>query len=89
MFGIGIVHGLASNDELLLLLTASLGLSTALEMVGGVMLFTLGVVLGMLAFSSLFVLPFLKLHAGRVTMPINATAGIVSIGYGAKMLLGI
>lgn len=89
MFGIGLVHGLASNDELLLLLTASLGLSTAFEMAGGVILFSLGVVLGMLAFSALFILPLLRAHSTRLPMLINAIVGIVSIGYGTKMLVGI
>src|SRR3989344_2230524 len=62
IFGIGIIHGLASNDELLILLTASLGASSLLEMVTGVAVFSLGVVIGMAVFSLIFTLPFLKIR---------------------------
>ena len=39
--GIGIIHGLASNDELLLLLTLSLGLASFLDIFVGLVIFTI------------------------------------------------
>lgn len=89
MFGIGIIHGLASNDELLLLLTASLGLSTLAEMIFGVAIFSLGVVIGMVAFSLLFTWPLLKAQSARLSQAINLTVGCISVIYGAMMLFGL
>ncbi len=89
MFGIGIVHGLASNDELLLLLTASLGLSTLADMVFGVAIFSFGVVLGMVAFSILFTYPLLKMPRQRLVSAVNLTVGCISVAYGAMMLFGV
>ena len=89
MFGIGVMHGLASNDELLLLLTASLGLSTLGEMIFGVAIFSLGVVIGMVAFSLLFTWSLLKVESARLSQAINLTAGCISVIYGATMLFGL
>ncbi len=89
MFGIGIIHGLASNDELLLLLTVSLGLSTLAEMVFGIAIFSFGVVLGMLAFSIFFTLPLMKMHSHRLMQAVNVSVGCVGIIYGGAMLLSI
>lgn len=88
MFGIGVVHGLASNDELLVLLTASLGLSSAADLLLGVWLFSLGVVAGMVAFGLLFTLPLVQLHGNRFAQAVNVAAGGVSLAYGAWMLAG-
>jgi high-affinity nickel permease len=88
MFGIGIVHGLASNDELLLLLTVSLGLATAAEMVAGVAIFSFGVALGMVAFSALFTLPIVKAKSVQFLRAINLFVGLLSVGYGLVMVLG-
>src|SRR3989338_1943743 len=54
MFGIGIVHGLASNDEILLLLTLSLGVTSLAGMLLGIAVFSLGVVIGMVLFALFF-----------------------------------
>ncbi|MCL6088589.1 MAG: hypothetical protein M1530_00290, partial [Candidatus Marsarchaeota archaeon] len=89
MFGIGIVHGLASNDELLLLLTASLGLSSLAEMIFGVAVFSAGVVIGMVAFSLLLAYPMLKMPRGRLVSAINLAVGCISVAFGAMMLFGI
>lgn len=89
MFGIGVMHGLASNDELLLLLTASLGLSTLAEMIFGVAIFSLGVVIGMVAFSLLFTYSLLKMESARLSQAINLTVGCISVVYGAMMLFGL
>jgi hypothetical protein len=89
MFGIGIIHGLASNDELLLLLTVSLGLSTLADMLFGVAIFSAGVVIGMLAFSLLFAYPVMKTESGRISQAINLTVGCISVVYGVMMLSGL
>lgn len=80
MFGIGIVHGLASNDELLLLLTVSLGAATAAEMLVGVGIFSLGVVVGMIAFAAAFTL--LRSRAAAFARALNFAVGASSIAYG-------
>ncbi len=88
MFGIGIVHGLASNDELLMLLTVSLGLSSLLEMVFGVFVFSVGVVVGMVAFGLLFTYPLIKMESARISQFVNLAVGTVSVVYGAILLAG-
>lgn len=89
MFGIGIIHGLASNDELLMLLTVSLGLSSLFDMVFGVAIFTLGVVIGMAAFSFALTYPLLKARSAQLSQAVNFTVGCASVIYGCMMLLGI
>jgi len=86
MFGVGIVHGLASNDELLLLLTISLGLSSLFDMVLGVAIFSLGVVIGMIAFGLFITYPILKIKSETIVRMVNGTVGVVSVVYGAMML---
>ncbi|MEK6954300.1 MAG: sulfite exporter TauE/SafE family protein [Candidatus Micrarchaeota archaeon] len=89
IFGIGILHGLASNDELLILLTASLGVSSLFEMISGVAVFSLGVVLGMVAFSLIFTLPFLRIRGEALRRAVIGGVGGISILYGAMLLLGV
>ena len=86
LFGIGIVHGLASNDELLLLFTLSLGISTLLGILGGVAIFSLGVVLGMLIFGAVVTFPLLKLRAVEIKDYVSFIAGALSIVYGVYLL---
>lgn len=89
MFGVGIIHGLASNDELLLLLTVSLGLSSLFDMILGVAVFSLGVVIGMIVFGIILTYPILKIRSEQLVKIVNGTVGVVSIGYGALMIVGI
>jgi high-affinity nickel permease len=85
MFGIGIVHGLASNDELILLFTASLGVASLLGLVSYVAVFSLGVVGGMVAFGCAISYPFLeRREAARKAVGL---LGGVSLLYGAVILL--
>ena len=44
--GIGFIHGIASNDELLLLFTLTFGANSLEEILFGVGIFTIGVVAG-------------------------------------------
>ncbi len=89
IFGIGIIHGLASNDELLLLFTASLGVTTLGGIILGTGIFSLGVVLGMVAFSLLFSYPVIRLRGDFFYRIISFAAGSAGIFYGVLMLLSV
>jgi len=89
MFGIGIIHGLASNDELLVLFTASLGITTIGGILLGVGIFSIGVVLGMVLFTSIFSIPLLKINSNNLYRFISFSIGSVSVGYGAFMALSL
>jgi len=89
MFGIGIVHGLASNDELLILLTASLGVTSLVGMLAGVAIFSIGVVGGMMLFAAIFSYPMLKIYSDRIYAAVSILVAVSSIVYGGMMLAGI
>lgn len=89
MFGIGIIHGLASNDELLVLMAASLGLATLAPILAGVAVFSLGVVLGMMLFALVFSYPLLKAKSDAAYRLLTIVTGTVSVAYGGLMLAGI
>ena len=89
MFGIGIVHGLASNDELMILFTASLGLATLSGILFGVAVFSLGVVLGMVVFALIFSYPLLRAKSDAIYKSVTVITGITSVAYGALMLAGV
>lgn len=86
--GVGIIHGLASNDELLLLMTLSLGLSSFFYIFIGLTIFTFGVVIGMIAYSSLLKIPFAKYGQERVMRVVNLTIAAVSLIYAYLILSG-
>mgnify|MGYP005848534403 CR=1 FL=1 len=88
MLGIGLVHGLASNDELLLLLTTSLSVRSFAGMLFGVIVFSIGVVVGMVAFSALFTYPLLRAHSEKITATVELLVGLASVAYGALVLMG-
>jgi ABC-type nickel/cobalt efflux system permease component RcnA len=88
MLGIGFLQGLASNDELLLLLVAFIGLTSVIEMAAGVVVFSLGVFLGMLAFSAFFSLIANDVRRLELAKGFNIAIGLISTGYGAFMMLG-
>ena len=87
MFGIGIIHGLASNDELLVLLTAILGLATLAQILAGVAIFSIGVIAGMVAFALLFSFPILKTKSELLYKIITLATGTASVLYGLRMTL--
>ncbi|MCH8905554.1 MAG: hypothetical protein IH840_00565 [Candidatus Heimdallarchaeota archaeon] len=86
--GIGLIHGLASNDELLLLLTLTLGLSNVSSVLLGVLVFTLGVVLGMIMYGTALKLPIQKFGRERVIRTINLTLAALTIMYAIYILVG-
>ena len=86
--GIGILHGLASNDELLLLLTLTLGFSSFLNIFFGLTIFTIGVVIGMIIFSTLIKLPFNSIAREKIIKWVNISIAILTLMYGIYSLLG-
>ena len=89
MFGIGIIHGLASNDELLILFTASLAVTSLGGLLVGLGLFSLGVVLGMIFFAVAFSFPLIKLNSDKIYKIISFGTGAAGIIYGTLMLFAI
>jgi ABC-type nickel/cobalt efflux system permease component RcnA len=87
MFGIGIIHGLASNDELIVLFTASLGVATLLGLISYVAIYSLGVTLGMVAFGYAMSYPLLKTRKEQVTGWAMLFFGAISILYGGLIIL--
>ncbi|HKW43825.1 MAG TPA: hypothetical protein VJP06_06520 [Thermoplasmata archaeon] len=88
MFGIGIVHGLASNDELLILFVASLSVTSLPGLLGGVAVFSLGVVIGMVVFGLGISYPVSRWGSARVRRVVNIGAAVLSISYAAYLFLG-
>ena len=88
MLGIGIIHGLASNDELLLLFTASLGVTTLGGIIAGVGIFSIGVVLGMITFAAFFSYPLIKTNSETIYRIIAGVTGAVSVVYGLVIVVG-
>jgi len=89
MFGIGVVHGLASNDELLILLVASFAIATIEGLVAGVVVFSFGVILGMILFGVGLNYPMLKWGDAKVRRVVSIVAAALSIAYGVLLLLGV
>jgi len=88
MFSIGVVHGLASNDELLVLFLASLSVTSLLGLLGGVGVFSVGVVLGMIVFGAGVSYPILRWGSTRVRRAVNVGAAVISIAYATYLFLG-
>ena len=89
MFGIGIVHGLASNDELLILFTVSLSVTSLVGLLLGVGVFSLGVVLGMIVYGIGITYPMVKFGKGKVRRFVNVGVAVLSIMYALLLLVGI
>ncbi len=89
LFGVGIVHGLASNDELIAIFVAGLGVGSLELLLGGVAVFTVGVVLGMTLFGVAITYPIFKHGMRKVHLAINMIAGSLSIVYGLMIIAGI
>lgn len=88
MAGIGVIHGLASNDELLVVLLVGLGASAWWQVLAAVGLFSLGVLVGMLVYAT-------GMHSlsRRVPVPwmgpaLNVLFSLLSLGYAIHLLMG-
>lgn len=89
LFGVGIIHGLASNDELLALFAAGLGIGSFWLLIAGLAVFTIGVMTGMMAFGIIITYPMLRHSADKIKLTINVVAGLLSIVYGLMILAGL
>jgi high-affinity nickel permease len=88
MFSVGIVQGIASNDELLFLLVGALGVATLGALLLGVAAFSLGVVAGMVLFAVGLNYPILRWGSQRVQRVVNITVAVLSIAYAALLFAG-
>lgn len=87
IFGIGMLHGLASNDELLILFTASLGITTIGGILLGIGLFSIGVFFGIAVFSFLFSYPLIRMNGQKIFKMATLATGASGIIYGIIMVL--
>jgi high-affinity nickel permease len=85
---IGILQGFASNDELLIILAFTLNLNNLLTVLVGIVLFSIGVTVGMIAWSSLINLPKIKGKQEKIIKWLNISIAIIAIVYGIYLLLG-
>lgn len=88
MFGIGVIHGLASNDELLVLLVAALSVATLGGLLLGVAVFSVGVILGMVLFGIGLSYPILRWGDAKVRRVTTVVTAILSIAYGILLFAG-
>jgi high-affinity nickel permease len=89
MFGIGIIHGLASNDELIILFTASLGVSSLFGLITYVAIYSVGVVAGMVVFGTIISYPLIKANTEQVTKKAMLFFGLISIVYGTFIVKAV
>lgn len=80
-FGVGIIHGLASNDELFIILVLGLGIGSITVLMSALLLFSLGVVLGMIVFS-LILIQTVSSVTKNMKLILNYVIGFSSIIYG-------
>lgn len=85
LFGIGIVHGLANNDELLLFLGVGIGLASLGGLLIGLLVFNVGMLLGVALVSVM--LSSLTKWGKRIQPFLVGGSGILSVAYGIVLLL--
>ena len=83
---IGVLQGLASNDELFILLVFTLGLDNLFIIIMGISIFSLGVMAGMILWGSLINLPSLKWKKEKIIKYLNITIASIAITYGIYCL---
>jgi hypothetical protein len=89
LFTVGIVQGLASNDELFILLVISLGVVTLPGLLLNIGIFSLGVALGMVLFGCVMSYPVARISAVKAKQIVGVSVGAMSIFYGSLLLLGL
>jgi cadmium resistance protein CadD (predicted permease) len=88
ILSIGIIQGLASNDELFLVLVFTLGINDLSIVILGIIFFSLGVMTGMISWSSLINLPGVKAKKEIIIKYLNVIMALVALVYGFYCLLG-
>ena len=89
MIGIGFIHGIASNDELLVLFTLTFGLEDLGTILIGVFIFSIGVIMGMIGYGISINYPIQKWGTKRVTRVVNVTVALLSLAYAGWLLAGL
>lgn len=84
---IGVLQGLASNEELLLLLAVTLGMNDLVAVIIGIILFSSGVIIGMIVFSVLLNLPS-RYNMKKFIRILNIVVASIAIFYGFYLLFG-
>lgn len=88
MAGIGVVHGLASNDELLVVLLVGLAADSWWQVAAGVAFFSLGVVIGMLVYAASIHMVSQRTGADWVPAALTVAFSVASILYAGYLLAG-
>ncbi|KKN66119.1 hypothetical protein LCGC14_0474980 [marine sediment metagenome] len=88
IISIGVIQGLASNDELFLLLVFTLGLNDFLLLLLGIIFFSIGVMTGMISWSSLINITSAKTRKRRLIRYINILIALIALAYGLYILFG-
>ena len=88
ILSIGIIQGLASNDELFLVLVFTLGINDLFIVILGIIIFSLGVMIGMITWGTLINLPGIKTKKEIILKYLNIVVGLVALIYGLYCLLG-
>jgi len=88
MFSIGVVHGVASNDEILLLFVVALGVTSLGGLLLSVAVFSVGVAAGMIVFGLGLSYPLLKWGETSVRRVVTVAVAVLSIGYAILLLAG-
>ncbi|MHA2036594.1 MAG: hypothetical protein ACW98X_09190 [Promethearchaeota archaeon] len=88
ILSIGIIQGLASNDELFLVLVITLGINDLFIVVLGIIIFSLGVMIGMISWGSLINLPGVRAKKDVILKYLNILIALVALVYGLYSLLG-
>lgn len=89
LLGIGVVHGLSSNDEILVLATTALAVSTLGGLLVGIAIFSIGVTLGMLLFGVGLTYPLIRKGGERARDIAKLVAGVTCVIYGVWLLVGM
>jgi ABC-type nickel/cobalt efflux system permease component RcnA len=85
---IGVIQGLASNDEMLIILAFTLNLNNLFTVLVGIVLFSMGVTIGMIGWSSLINLPKVKGKQKKIMKWLNLSIAVIAIVYGTYLLFG-
>jgi high-affinity nickel permease len=85
---IGVLQGLASNDELLLLLAFTLGMNNIFIILIGIAIFSFGVMTGMISWGSIINLPGLKTKKQKIIRYLSVIIASIAIVYGIYILFG-
>ena len=84
--GTGIIHGLASNDELLILFIVGLEVKSHLVLINGFLLFMIGIIFGLVIFACIF--NSIKGQFYKFSTAISFTISTMTISYGLYLLYG-